>query len=79
MNLDDYLVLKEEAETLERDLSRAEGALGQLLDRLRREHDVKSLKEAESKLAGLERRRDRVAARFDKEMKTFNKKWKDKA
>ena len=78
MNLDDYLTLKEESETLERDLSRAEGALGQLLERLRRDFKMKSLREAEAKLADLERKRDQAASRFDKEMKSFNKKWKGK-
>lgn len=75
-DLEKYLQIKKEAEQAEREAARAEGALHQTLQGLRKAYDCKTIEDAEKMLKDLKRKRDEAKTLFDKQMRLFEKKWK---
>jgi hypothetical protein len=72
-----YRRLKSEVETAKQEADRAQGALDQLLTRLKEEFDCDNLKQAKQKLVEIESKRDKAQAFFEKAMNDYQKKWKD--
>jgi hypothetical protein len=71
-----YRKLKAEVEETQAEANRAQGALDQLLVRLRDEFECGSLKEAKVKLAELEAKKKKAEAAFEKAMADYKEKWK---
>ena len=72
---DQYRKLKREVETAKSEADRAQGALDQLLTRLKDEFDCDDLKEAKTKLAELEGKMVKAEASFTTAMTTYQEKW----
>jgi predicted nucleic acid-binding Zn-ribbon protein len=71
-----YRKLKQEVEETKAEADRAQGALDQLLARLKEEFDCDNLKEAKTKLAELKAKKERAESAFEKEMAEYEEKWK---
>ena len=76
-NLNDFTMLKTKAEKLQREASRAEGALEADMKRLKSEFGCSSLKEADAKLIEMREEEDRAKAAFDELFAKFEKDWAD--
>jgi len=61
-----------------RDRDRAEGALEQAKDRLRKDFGFESAADADERLAELERTREELEKKIGKKMEAFGKKWEGK-
>jgi hypothetical protein len=77
MNEDQYRKLKLEVEESKSEAERAQGALDQLLARLKEEFDCSNLKEAKRLLDDLESKRDRAQKSFQEAMTNYQKKWRN--
>lgn len=75
--LDDFQDLKRKVESLEKAKNKAEGALSQVLKRLRKEHGCTTLKEARRKLEKLKTAELQAARVYAGMKKEFEKKWKE--
>jgi len=71
-----YRRLKQEVENTKAEADRAQGALDQLLVRLKDEFDCKDLKEARTKLVELETKKEKAEIAFSKALTDYEKKWK---
>ena len=71
-----YRKLKQEVENTKAEADRAQGALDQLLTRLKEEFDCSSLKEAKAKLAELEAKKKKAESVFEKVLADYEEKWK---
>ena len=69
--------LREHLENVERDKARLGGMAEQILQRLREEHGCSSLKDAEKKLARLDREAAKLAEEFEQAMEKFQAEWGD--
>ena len=78
-DLQEYLDLKREQEELSRRKSRLEGAEAEHLRRLKDEFGAGDLDEAKEMLTDLEMEERKAKAKFDAELESYKKKWKDKA
>lgn len=72
-----YESVKESVERRRRELDRAEGALGQLMVRLKKEHSCVSLEDAENKLKLLRRKTVEKEKVFADLLSEFEDKWGD--
>ena len=77
-DLQEYLDLKKEQEELSRRKSRLDGAEAEHLRRLKGEFGAGDLDEAKEMLAGLEMEERKAKAKFEGELESYKKKWKDK-
>ena len=77
MNEDQYRRLKSEVETAKAEADRAQGALDQLITRLKEEFDCSNLKEAKRLLDDLEIKRDKAQESFLEAMTNYQKKWQN--
>ena len=66
--------LKKKAELAQETVNKAEGALGQVMTRLKKEFKCNSLEEAKKKLKQLERQEKNLIAEFKKEMVSIQEK-----
>lgn len=71
-----YRKLKAEVEETKAEADRAQGALDQLLVRLKDEFECNNLKEAKAKLAELEAKKKKAEATFEKTLAAYEEKWK---
>lgn len=78
MNLDEFLSLKREYETVRRNADKAEGALVQLTKQLKEEFGVKTDKEAVKVLADVERTKKELDEKVEKAWSRWQEKWKGK-
>lgn len=76
MNEDQFRRLKREVEEAKAEADRAQGALDQIMARLKEEFDCTDLKSAKKLLAELSAKRDRAEASFNKAMADYERKWK---
>lgn len=71
MGLQRFERLKQQADTLQRDVSRAEGALEQLKKDIKKEFDCDTIKAAEALLKKLEWDAQQAEEKFDKALADF--------
>jgi hypothetical protein len=71
-----YRRLKQEVEDTKAEADRAQGALDQLLSRLKDEFGCRNLKEAKAKLAELEEKKKKAESVFEKISKDYEERWK---
>lgn len=71
-----YRKLKQQVEEAKGEADRAQGALDQLLARLKEEFDCSNLKEAKAKLAELESKKKKAESVFEKVLADYEEKWK---
>jgi len=71
-----YRKLKRDVEDAKAEADRAQGALDQLLVRLKDEFDCDNLKEAKTKLAALKNERNVAQVAFEDSMADYQKRWK---
>jgi hypothetical protein len=76
--LGDYERLKREAERERREADRAAGALRQALETMQREHGVRTVKEAERRLAELEAEREAAEAELRRKIDEVNARYGDR-
>jgi len=76
MNEDQFKRLRKEVEDARTEADRAQGALDQLMSRLKEEFDCSDLKSAKKLLEELRAKKERAAAAFDKAARDYEKKWK---
>ena len=72
-----YVELKERVEKAQTKADKAEGALGEIKARLKKEFDCGSLKEAKTKLKALEQKRDKTEKTFNESLSKFEGKWNE--
>ncbi len=75
VNLQQYQQLKSRVDALQKSVSRAEGALGQLTARLEKEFGCKTLKDAEKLADKLEKDRRAAEGCFDVQLAEFEQDW----
>ena len=75
MNLKRFTALKQKAEDAQREADKAQGALDQLKERLKKEFQCCSLKDAESLLRNLEKEEKEAEREFDKALAEFEDKF----
>lgn len=78
MSLDGYMELKKKVEQAQQRADKAEGALDQIMKRLKNEFDCNSLEEAESKLKTLQRKEVELKEKFEEAKEEFKEKWDDR-
>ena len=71
-----YRKLKQQVEETKAEADRAQGALDQLLTRLKEEFDCSNLKDAKAKLAELEAKKKKAESVFEKVLADYEEKWK---
>lgn len=72
---DDYKRLKRKVDEAKEAANRAQGALDQLMERLKTDFECDDLKSAKRHLAGLEEKQANLAAEFDKKVRAYEAKW----
>jgi predicted nucleic acid-binding Zn-ribbon protein len=77
ISLDRYKQLADKVEKLQRDHDRAEGALSQLMGRLKSEFSCDTLDAAEKKLKKLEKEAATKEKEFDLALDEFESDWKE--
>jgi len=77
INENQYRELKQEVEAARNEATRAQGALDQLIDRLKDEFECESLKEAKTLLTSLETKREEADEDFEKAFADYQKRWKE--
>lgn len=75
--LKEYMRRKEEVERYQQELDRAEGALEQLLEELKRELDCSSVDKAKKKLALMTAERDKLNEEIKRELGQFRDMWEE--
>lgn len=78
MTAAEYERLLESISTCEREASRSEGALQQLMARLKQEYGCDSLEEAEALLKKLEREQERLEGKVKKKTEEFEAEYGNK-
>jgi hypothetical protein len=73
---DKFKKLKQEVEDAKNAAERSQGALEQLLKRLKEEFDCPTAKEAKAKLAQLQKAEDLAQRAYDDALADYEKKWK---
>lgn len=69
--------LKTKVEEAERRANKAEGALGEVKSRLKKEFDCDSLESAEKELKKLNKQMFKAKTEFDDALETFEEEWED--
>ena len=77
IDLKRYEQLKQEVGRVQRDKDRAEGALSQLMARLKSEFSCDTLDQAKRSLAKMNKERDRTEKTLEDSMAEFEEKWGD--
>ena len=72
-----YRKLKQEVEDTKAEADRAQGALDQLLTRLKDEFACSNLKEAKARLVELKAKKEQAETTFEKVMADYEEKWKE--
>jgi len=75
IDLKRYQVLKSKVDDLQRDADRAEGALTQLMERLKTEHDCDTLEQAEKKVAKLKKALAAAEQQYESDLEEFETDW----
>lgn len=78
MDAKEFVRLKERVEVLQRKADRAEGALEQWHQQLRKEFGCRSVDEARKTLADLEQQEQQLDEEYQKTVQVFERKWGDK-
>lgn len=76
MNEDQFRRIQREVTDAKADADRAQGALDQLIERLKQEFDCDDLKAAKKLLLELRTKRDAAEESFQKAIKDYERKWK---
>jgi len=79
MDVEEYQTLKRCVETAQQDLNKAEGALTQLMNQLKKEFNCSTIEQAEKKLKELEKKQKQLEIEFNKQIKQFKEKWLNNA
>lgn len=74
--MDDYEKLKREVEEARRSQARAEGALAEVMNRIKKEFGCENLTKAEMLLAKLKKKELSAAELYERAKKEFEKKWR---
>lgn len=77
MNEDQYRRLKREVEQAKAEAERAQGALEQLMKRLKEEFECEDIKSAKKLLAELQEKKEKAERAFDRALKDYELKWKN--
>ena len=75
--LDRYQKMKRKADELRREADRAEGALEQLMEKLKEDFDCDTLEEAEQLSKRLEKEAKEAEEQFDVAVEEFEEEWGD--
>lgn len=75
LNTTDLLKMKEQVETAKQEASKAEGALSQIMLRLKSDFDCKTLDAAKSKLKELEQQASAAEKEFESSFTNFKAKY----
>ncbi len=73
---DQFRRLKREVEVAKSEADRAQGALEQLMQRLKSEYGCDTLKQAKQKLTELQQELEKAKKEFEKEMAAYERDWK---
>lgn len=73
----EYTQIQEKLESAKQQKDKAEGALGQIMNRLKKEFDCPTLVAAKNKLKKLRGQKETAEQTRDKAVKTFRKDWPD--
>lgn len=76
LNEKEYRRLKQEVEDAKSEANKAKGALEQLMSQLKEDFDCDDLKSAKRLLEELKTKRDKAQKDFEKEMQTYEEKWR---
>lgn len=74
---DTFRRLKKEVDNATAEAQRAKGAFDQLTKQLEGEFECNSLKEAEALLAKLEAQADKAKKEFERQLRDYERKWKE--
>ena len=77
-DLERYLQLKSQVESAKQQADKAEGALESELKQMKKDFGCDTIEDAKRQLRQYKVKRDKIKAKFDREMERFEKKWKDK-
>ena len=77
-SINGFLKLKEKVEQAQQRADKAEGALSQIMKRLKDEFDCSTLKEAESKLKTLQKKEEALKEKFETAKEDFEEKWDER-
>jgi len=77
IDLERYQSLKSNVERLRRESDRAEGALEQLMARLKEEYGCKTLSDAKELAGKLENEAAEATRKFNKELEEFEEEWSE--
>lgn len=77
IDLEQFNKIKKHAEDRRREVNQAEGAMTQLLADLKDKFGCENIRDAEEKLAELERQEKEAAAVYEKELAAYKEKWGD--
>jgi len=75
--LDRYVKLKQLVEEKQQQAAEAKGSLNSILERLKKEFDCDSLKEAKQLLSKLKKKESDLAEQFEIAINEFEEKWQD--
>ena len=75
--LKDYTNLKENVEEAEREANKAEGALEQVMKRLKKEFGCTTLEAADKKYGKMKKQAESAKEKFEKAVEEFEEKWSD--
>jgi predicted nucleic acid-binding Zn-ribbon protein len=70
-----YNNLKKEAEEAQQTADKAEGALGQVMQQLKKEFDCSTIEEAEKKLGQLRKQESKTKKEFEIAVQEFEEEW----
>lgn len=70
-----YMALKSKVEQAQQDTNKAEGALGEITKRLKKEFDCDDLNAAKRKLKLLKRQKQKIETEFEESIEEFEDKW----
>ena len=73
--LDKYLQLKRKVEAAQQEADKAEGALGEIMKQLKRDHGCGTLAEAKKKLKQLEKQEASSKKEFDIAVEKYEEDW----
>ncbi len=75
IDLEKYNKIKKNVERHKTIIARSEGAISQILEKLKDEYDCSSVKEAEEKLEDLSTKQNKLERRFKKLLADFETEW----
>ena len=78
INVEEYQRLKKKSETAKSEVSRAEGAIENQMEKLKKEFNCQTVEEAEAMLVELEGKEKELSEEFERKLDEFKQKWGDR-